>query len=47
MREKIKTVLANVVKELEQLLGRPEISEELKPIPVPIDDKKAKPRKDR
>tara|TARA_A100001011_G_scaffold332293_1_gene359294 strand:- start:1351 stop:1485 length:135 start_codon:yes stop_codon:yes gene_type:complete len=44
MREKIEAVLANVLKELEQLMGRPEISEELKPISVPIDDKKAKLR---
>ncbi len=44
MREKIEAVLANVLKELEQLMGRPEISEELKPIPVPIDDKKSKLR---
>ena len=44
MREKIEAVLANVLKELEKLMGRPEISEELKPIPVPIDDKKSKLR---
>ena len=47
MREKIENILSNAVKGLGRFFGKPEMSEELKPIRVPTDDKGAKPVKGR
>ena len=47
MRENIKDLFGNIIKEFERLVGRPEMAEELKPILVPTNDEKPEQTKDR
>ena len=47
MRGKIKNILSNALKDLGRFIGKPDMSEELKPIRVPTHDKGTKPVKGR